>query len=331
MTEPILLTPGPLDHLGRHKIRHAEGLGILGRHLQPVDRLGVPRSRGHRAWGTRACLRASAGQRHFRRRSGARHARSQGGKVLVPDNGSYCKRIVRILRLSRPRGRGPAARRARAGFDLCADRRRIERGSHDYARRAGALRDRYRNLESVGGDFGRRGQTRPRLDRRRDELLRRHTHRRPHAALRCADRSLGKMSRGRTRHGLRDHPARRAGAFRRQQLGFARHGSVRPVAVPAEDRSVAIHAADPRPRRAARRHRPIPGAGWARGAAGALLRELRGAGGRHAQAWVDGRFCRTPCRRRSSSRFILRPIRRSTSRSSTAWCATADSSCIRAS
>ena len=73
-----------------------------------------------------------------------------------------------------------------------------------------------------------------------------------------------------------------AGEGRRQQL-LARHGSARSVAVPAEDRPMALHTANPRACRPSRRDRPIQGPGRAAVPIGPIYGQLQRARGGHAR------------------------------------------------
>ncbi len=92
------------------------------------------------------------------------------GKVLVPNNGAYCARIVRICKYLN-----------RAVVDLavpedqpttgCDRRGGTRRGSIDHARRAGALRNRRGHVERPGRRRAGMSQARQRPDRRRDELV----------------------------------------------------------------------------------------------------------------------------------------------------------------
>ncbi len=181
MTDPILLTPGPLTTSAETKSAMLSDWGSwdgafnaltasVCRDLVAIvhaqsDHVCVPLQGS----GTFA-VEAALGTLVPKARQGAGAGQWQLLQAHRADPG-----------LSGPRGRRSAAWRARAGRPR-AHRCRAERRSGDHARRAGALRDRYRDPESAAGDRGDRGRARPRPDRRRDELLRRHPDRRSHHA-----------------------------------------------------------------------------------------------------------------------------------------------------
>ncbi len=204
------------------------------------------------------------------------------GKVLVPNNGAYCARIVRICKYL-----------GRAVVDLAVpedqpataadDRRGACRRSDDHARGPGPLRDRRRDPERSRRHRAGLRATRQGPDRRCDELVRRAADRCAHDAVRRADRGQRQVPRGRARHGLRHRAQGRAGGARGQRP-LAGDGPARPVRLHGEDHPVALHAADPRGGCAARGGRPVRGRRRAAGAPGALHAQLRNADRRHGRA-----------------------------------------------
>ena len=98
MNDPILLTPGPLTTSAETKSAMLCDWGSWDGAFNALT-ASVCRDLVAIVHGTAAIMSAcrcrAAAPSRSRRRS-ARWCRSNG-KVLVPDNGAYCKRIVRIL------------------------------------------------------------------------------------------------------------------------------------------------------------------------------------------------------------------------------------------
>ncbi len=206
----------------------------------------------------------------------------RGGKVLVPDNGSYCKRIVRILgyqgreAVVLPHGEQEPADPARIDAALAADPA-ITHVAQVHCETGTGILNPLPEIAAIVAKHG-RGLIVDAMS--------------SFAAIPIDARTLrfdaliaasGKCLEGVPGMGFIIARRADAGARRRQQR-LAGHGSGRPVAIHAEDGAVALHAADACARRSARRHRSIPGAGRFAGPAVTLYRELRGAGLRHAGA-----------------------------------------------
>ncbi len=139
------------------------------------------------------------------------------GKVLVPNNGAYCARIVRICKylnravvdLAVPEDQPTTGAIVEAA--LAADPSITHVAQVHCETGAGMLNDSDRRRASLP-------QTRQGLDRRRDELVCRTADRRAHDSIRCAGRRQRQMPGRRAGHGLRDrqeeHCSRAARATR---------------------------------------------------------------------------------------------------------------------
>ncbi len=255
----------------------------------------------------------------------------RGGKVLVPDNGAYCKRIVRILGcLGRqavvlPHGEREPADPARIEAALAADPGLTHVAQVHCETGTGILNP----LPEIAAAVARHG---------RGLIVDAMSS---YGAIpidaRCSIQALvaalaGKnVSRASPASGFVIARARRLGSPPPETPFVSRSGPARPVAVaiPGEDRQwrftppthvmAALRAALDRSIR--RREGSRPGS-----------RDI----GTIAPSWsracvssASGPSCPTPCRRRSSSRSTPRSIRRTSSRSSMPESETADSSCIR--
>ena len=157
MKDRILLTPGPLTTSPETKAAMLSDFGSWDGAFNALtasvcrDLLAIAEAQGDHV-----CVPLQ-GSGTFSVEAALGTLVPRDGKVLVPDNGAYCKRIVRILGYLGRERRGAAAWRTgarRSGANRC----RVGRRRLHHARRASALRNRHRNLESASGDCGGRGR-----------------------------------------------------------------------------------------------------------------------------------------------------------------------------
>ena len=148
MTDPILLTPGPLTTSAETKSAMLSDWGSWDGAFNELtasvcrDLVAIVDAQAEHV-----CVPLQ-GSGTFAVEAALGTLVPRGGKVLVPDNGSLLQAHRADPGVSGPRGRRAAARRARAGGSG-AHRRRAGRRSRDHARRAGALRNRHGDLESA--------------------------------------------------------------------------------------------------------------------------------------------------------------------------------------
>ncbi len=210
---------------------------------------------------------------------------SKGGKVLVPNNGAYCARIVRICGYL---GRGvvdlpvPEDQPATAAIveaALAADPSITHVAQVHCETGAGVLND----LAGIAQVCARRGKG----------LIVDAMSSFAALPIDVATRSVRRpggcqrqVPRRRSRHGIRHRPEESARGLRRQRP-FTGDGPARSVRLHGEDDAVALHAADARRGRAARRGRPVQGSGRTAGAPRALRRKLPHADRRHGRARIS--------------------------------------------
>ena len=151
LKDPILLTPGPLTTSAQTKSAMLSDFGSWDGAFNAVtasvcrDLLAIVEGQADHV-----CVPLQ-GSGTFAVEAALGTLVPRGGKVLVPDNGAYCKRIVRILGyLGREavvlaHGEQEPADVARIDAALAAD-------PGDHPRRASALRNRHGDPESLAGD-----------------------------------------------------------------------------------------------------------------------------------------------------------------------------------
>ena len=284
--DPILLTPGPLTTSLATKTAMLRDWGSWDAGVQRGHRRRAAQASRHHSrarYATCACRCRAAGRSRSRRRS-TRSSRATA-IVLVLINGAYGTRLAKLTKMMGRKLSDVRDGRGRAD-DAAGRRSAADRRSVDHARRAHPLRDVDRHPESAAGDRRRRRAPRQEPHRRCDELVRGDRDRRPHDAIRRADRGVGQMRRGSAGDGLRVRAQERARAVR-GQLDVARARSPRPVDLHGKDDAVALHAADARRRRLQRGARPARRGGRPAGAARALRAQLRR---RWSRAWRSSAF-----------------------------------------
>ena len=283
---PILLTPGPLTTSTRTTRRMLRDWGSWDADFNQITARDPPAGAAHRARRGHARVRAAAGQRHLLGRGGHRHA----GAARRPRAGAEQRRLL------------PAHREDLQGARPPADHDRLHRRPQVRAAdvdRALAADPSITHVALVHCETGTGvlnplhdialvvREARPRADRRCDELLRRARDRRPQDALRRGRRRLGQVPRRRARHGLRHRQAQHAGEVRGQQP-LARDGPLRPVGLHGQDDAVALHAADPRGRRAGRgASRSTSRKADSRRAAARYARNCKALDRRHGARWAS--------------------------------------------
>ena len=259
--------PRPADDDRAHQARDAARLGLVGRRLQRRHRRACARScwRSSTARARTSSCRCRAAARSRSRPRSRRSCRSDG-HVLVLDNGAYCKRLGRLATLMGRRTTILARRRGRAGLappssrPRCAPTPSITHvGLIHCETGTGVLNP----LQAIADVCARHGKglivdamssfaALP-IDAREVRF----------DALVAAS---GKCLEGVPGMGfvfIRKDVARR----RRRQLALAGDGPARPARLHGEDRPVALHAADPRRRRARRGDAPVRRRGRPAGAA----------------------------------------------------------------
>ena len=281
--DPILLTPGPLDHVARHEERRCCATGARGtpgsmRSPPTCGASSLDIIHGHES---HVCV-PMQGSGTFSVEAAVNTLVPRDGHVLVLINGAYGTRLAKLTKMMG---------RRLSTFETAEDvpttpqdvDRLLKADSVDHACRPHPLRDVDRHPEPAARDRRRRRAPRQEPHRRRDELVRGDWHRCAHYAVRRADRGVGQMRRRPARDGLRVRAAKRAREVRRQ-FDVARARPARPVDVHGKDDAVALHAADARRRGLQCGARPARRGRRPAGAACALYEELRDARRRHGRA-----------------------------------------------
>ena len=208
------------------------------------------------------------------------------GRVLVPDNGAYCKRIVRILEcLGRAavvlaHGEADPADPARIDAALAADPG-ITHVAQVHCETGTGILNPLAEIAAVVAS------PRTQADRGRDEFVRRDASQHCEPRIRCADCGVRQMPGRRAGHGVRHRAAAAIeGVGRQQRLAGA--GSSRPVAYMQKTGQWRFTPPTHVLARCAALDSTAPGR--PAGAARALCGQLRGAGRRHARARLQTFF-----------------------------------------
>src|ERR1700732_5031505 len=182
MADPILLTPGPLTTTARTKAAMLTDWGSWDSAFNELtasicrDLLKIV----HAAADTHVCVPLQ-GSGTFSVEAALGTLVPKGGKVLVPDNGAYCKRITRILGyLGREAVVMPFAE------DEPADPARIDAVLASDPGITHVARVHCGHTQSTARDCRCRHSPRPQAHHRCDEFLWRHSHRRSESAVRGA-------------------------------------------------------------------------------------------------------------------------------------------------
>ena len=249
--DPILLTPGPLTTTERTKQAMLRDWGSWDASFNAVTAEHPQAPAGDRARRRHARRRAAAGQRHLRgrgrdRRRSCRATATCWCSTTAPTASASADLATLMGRRTTILGRAgrPAGLAAPSSKPRSAPTPASPTSASSTARPAPACSIRSpRSLQRLRAP--RQGP-----DRRRDELVRGAADRRARGPLRRARRGQRQVPRRRARDGLRLLQASDVARRRRRQLALAGDGPARPVRLHGEDRPVALHAADPRRRRA---------------------------------------------------------------------------------